>query len=141
MNDAQKRARTVYGHFPLPRAAGGHKVLLSIGLNVGESEPVSQLSDTLAAVAGRAVVLGVAMGASVWQGTPERFVQILAEVRGRPAAFAAALARELSQDAIGVLGLNVGHIGAVRWVLIDAAGTSSAGGTLAEFPALLEVPA
>lgn len=116
--------------------------ILSIGLNVGATEPENQLRDTLRAIAPLGAVRDLAIGRGEWQGVPERFVQVriapdidFGEHRARAGA-GAFLARELRQECIAIRRADSGG----RWELIDAAGTFEVGCTLAENPVILGRP-
>ena len=109
------------------------RAIFSIGLNVGNAEPVSQLSDTLEELSSRAVVCAVAMGTSEWQGVPERFIQ--AECLGDmffPSYVALHLAAALEQDAVGVL-----NTAGDAWILVAPDGSTSDGGSVADFPVIV----
>lgn len=109
----------------------------SIGLNVGGREPVSQLTDTLRAVAiFLPPALSIALGRSEYQGAPERFVQVAAVVRDDDARrIAACLARYLRQEAVALLRPQ-----AARWTLAYASGPCAPGGLREEYPVITEVP-
>lgn len=109
--------------------------IVSIGLNIGDTEPAFQLTRTLGAIARRSRVLRVAMGTSEWHGVPERFVQARAALQS-PRSFAAALARELDQDAIAVRPADCRG----RWELVDRYMARTPGGALADFPCIVEAP-
>ena len=109
--------------------------VLSIGLNVGSHEPAGQLGATLRATE---AIFGnlheVGMGASEWEGVPERFVQIA--VRTEPAYLASALpvlARTLAQDAIAATQPDW-----CMWDLFYATGRRTHGGALSERPIILK---
>ena len=110
------------------------RVIFSIGLNVGSSEPKFQLSRTMIECGYMAGVHDVALGQAEWQGVPERFVQVAMPIETPRSAHdvAGRLARILKQDAVGVL---LPH--AAKWVLVDQDYNASEGGTLEEFPCLL----
>ena len=106
--------------------------ILSVGLNVGDSEPADQLSATLYQLAIRADgVRDVKMGAAEWQGTPERFVQARAE-SNTPYVAAQGMALDLQQEAIAVL-----HKGDPYWYLVYADGRVLPGASVKDFPVIL----
>jgi len=114
--------------------------MISIGLNVGDREPACQLSDTFNAVdAHLGAPFAVAMGRSEWEGVPERFMQFaiysgpLIVARRLPA-----LARVLRQDAIALL--ERGEDGREAWTLYHADGRVAPGGSVEDFPVIIEVP-
>lgn len=112
-------------------------IILSIGLNVGASEPATQLSATLrAAEAIFGPLRAVAMGRGEWGGVPERFVQVAvaAYPRAIPGA-ARQLATALHQDAIAVT--TPAPAPAAHWILYASDGAVSPGGTAAEFPIIV----
>lgn len=111
--------------------------VLSVGLNVGDREPGSQLGASLRAVEALfGPPLSVAMGRSEWEGVPERFVQV-AVLTDHEAVLRRAplLAAALHRQTIAVI-----RPGASRWTLTGAGGPTP-GGTVAEFPVLADVPA
>lgn len=103
--------------------------ILSIGLNVGNMEPAEQLQKTLRIVTQYCRPLDLAMGTGDWQGVPERYIQIKAVI---PTAFVKHVAAALNQDAI-----DIWSAGSTHWTLIDAAGNSAAGASIAEFPVIV----
>ena len=107
--------------------------VVSIGLNVGASEPEGQLGATLrAAEALLGAPLRVAMGESSWEGIPERFVQVtLRAAPGDLARRLQGLAAALHQDAVAVIGPK-----AVRWTVHYAVGVAEVGGPVSTFPVL-----
>ena len=107
------------------------KTIYSIGLNVGDTEFASQLSATLALAAQRFRIHSMAMGASEWEGVPERFLQFSVE---QPADTIAAgqLALALRQSAVAVLPEY-----AERWILAGADGLILVGGSVADFPVIV----
>lgn len=114
--------------------------VLSIGLNVGATEPAAQLGATLRATEALfGPPLSVAMGRSEWQGVPERFVQIaVLATPERVSRDVSNLAAALHQAAIAVTAANVRPD--CRWILYKPTGVDSIGGTLAEFPIITETP-
>lgn len=105
---------------------------LSIGLNVGDREPDSQLARTLGICLSHfgAEIRSVSMGRSEWDGVPERFVQIgVIAPNSRALYVARILARVLSQECIAVL-----PSGATTWSLVYADGHHVTGGDVTEFP-------
>ena len=113
-----------------------NRIVLSIGLNVGAAEPAFQLNDTLAALASAGIVRAVAMGSSTWEGVPERFIQVLLDVRAWPVSTACLLARMLNQDAIAIIDIASppGH-----WTLCQCDYQTARGGSVADFPILARV--
>ena len=108
--------------------------ILSIGLNVGDSEPADQLTFTLHQLAIRAdSVRDVKMGAADWQGVPERFVQARVEVSDRACTVARRMARGLRQDAIAI-----SEPGAQQWTLAYADGRVLRGASVKNFPVILD---
>ncbi len=118
------------------------RVIFSIDLNVGQSEPAAQLTATLRALCGFGEVQDIALGRGEWQGVPERFIQArvalyavcATDVSGVRYAAAAILARELQQDCVAV---RVADARADRWRLVNADGEVSLGCPLAENPVIL----
>ena len=114
-----------------------NRIILSIGLNVGSSEPAAQLHNTLEYVAwlngqrGNPGSVSYALGQSEWEGVPERFIQTELTVEPAPNSLAA-LPRLLAQDSIAVL-----YPGRDRWELINRDGTHSDGGTVADYPVIV----
>jgi hypothetical protein len=107
-------------------------VVFSIGLNVGATEPERQLRDTLREIAPLAV-RELAMGRAEWEGIPERFVHVAAEIDAGPAQwYASHLARVLSQDAVAIL-LPL----ETRWSLVDRTGAVTDGGSIVSYPPLV----
>lgn len=103
----------------------GQIIIFNVGLNVGNAEPANQLRDTLRALAGIGEVQALRIGRAQWEGTPERNVQ--AKI---------ALAGALSQSCVAFRAPDT----AGPWLLADAQGNISEGGTLAEFPVILADP-
>jgi len=112
--------------------------VVSIGLNVGEREPAAQLSTTLGAAAlAFGPLLSVAMGASEWEGVPERFVQC-AVLCSKAAIESGArtLAAHLRQECIAYARPD-----AECWALAypDQRGIME-GGAVADFPIIAAYP-
>jgi len=107
--------------------------ILSIGLNVGQSEPPRQLSETLRCLAPCAVH-GLAMGRAEWQGIPERFIHAAVEFRDADTArlFASHLARVLNQDCIAILGPK-----ATAWKLVSRDANVTQGESVDVYPPIV----
>jgi hypothetical protein len=116
------------------------KHVLSIGLNVGNDEPAAQLDKSLRVVsAAFGPLLAVAMGRSEWDGVPERFVQIVAEGSERDLAeLAPRISRTLDQSAIAYVAPD-----GAQWTLAYGmpGRAIEPGGTVAEFPIIVDVEA
>lgn len=111
------------------------RAFISIGLNVGSAEPIGQLHKTFAAVARHFAIVEQAVGQSEWQGVPERFVQFEVFSPRSTKAFAqiiAEMAGHLQQDAI-----SYAWHGASDWILMGRDGRASWGGTLDEYPIIV----
>lgn len=106
-----------------------NNTIVSIGLNVGETEPVSQLSRTLLYTALRAQVRGIVLFTSEWQGASERCVQFAVEPHDQPDGHWRTLAAALDQTAIAVL-----SPGEERWTLHFANGDVTAGDSIEVYP-------
>jgi len=115
--------------------------VFSIGLNVGDREPVDQLARTLQLIslAYPCRVLEVAMGRSEWEGVPERFLQVALEVPAGATRLAARLAESLRQHSIAMLDLRAPHPHNKAWALVSQYGTAYPGGSLTEFPVLFSL--
>jgi hypothetical protein len=108
--------------------------VLSIGLNVGDSEPADQYARTLGAIVCYApTVTRIVETQGVWDGIPERSLQVLAHFDSDADAHeaAAGLAGMLRQDAIAVISAT----GAPnrKWTLVDRNGAVVGGGSLTDF--------
>ena len=110
------------------------RAIFSVGLNVGNAEPVSQLSDTFDALSARAIVRSFAMGTSEWQGVSERFIQFECVPNWERPAFnlARRMAQVLNQDAVGML-----NTAGDAWILVAPNGSTSDGGSVADFPVIV----
>ena len=107
--------------------------ILSIGLNVGDSEPADQLSATLRQlVIHQDRVLSIKMGTADWQGVPERFVQARVEVSDNACTVAQRMARGLGQDAVALLGPR-----GSTWALAYADGRVLHGASIKDFPVII----
>jgi hypothetical protein len=112
--------------------AGDRKAVISIGLNVGEREPLfqDQLTELeVLKVYPDAEFLGVKEG--VWDGAKERSVQYRLPEVSVPPLVIASLCRDLGQEAIAVL-----WEGCREWDLYDGEGKVSKGGSVEEFPVI-----
>jgi hypothetical protein len=108
--------------------------VLSIGLNVGGSEPADQYARTLGAIVCYApTVTRIAETRGEWDGIPERSLQVLARFETETDAHeaAAGLAGMLQQDAVAVIPAT----GAPnrKWTLVDRNGAVVGGGSLTDF--------
>lgn len=113
----------------------GHTVV-SIGLNVGSSEPAGQLAATLKLAAwltghkGNGAAVTYALGESEWEGVKERFIQF--RVPGAVPHGLHIVAAQLQQDAVAYL-----PPGADCWRLAHADGNHRFGGSTEEFPVIV----
>lgn len=114
--------------------------IISIGLNVGATEPVGQLEATLRVLAdlggyrGHVGSLRYTIGESEWEGVPERFVQ--ARLPRKPSREElAAAARVLGQSAVATL-----RPGDAAWTLTYSDGHTEPGGTVDEFEVVIHAP-
>jgi hypothetical protein len=111
---------------------------VSVGLNVGAREPVNQLADTFRRVAAElGSPLSLAMGSSVWNGEAERFIQfaVLAD-DAIMARRVPGIARALHQEAIAYA-----PAGAAAWILAHPSMTLAPGGSVADFPVIVDLGA
>ena len=108
--------------------------ILSIGLNVGQSEPPRQLSETLRCIA-PCSVRGLALGSAEWMGVPERFIHAAVEFRDADSArlFASHLARVLKQDCVAILGPK-----ASAWKLVSRDANVAPGDSVDIYPPIVE---